>query len=269
MSKKRVLNVTSTKKRNGMLSYSNTTSAGLTRALAPGIAVVNGRDGGTFLWLATAQDLSASGSTNTVAQSAARTATTCFMRGLKEGLTVQTSTSIPWTHRRICFTFRGLNPFINVTSPDAPVVTYSPYLETSNGMQRLWLNQNINGMTATRNQIEGFIFKGSSGVDWNDVIVAPLDTTRIGVKFDKAWTYHSGNANGVYKKRDLWHPMNHNLVYDDDEVGAAEQASYVSVDSKAGMGDYYVLDYFAPGYGATVNDLLAVSNNSTLYWHEK
>ena len=124
-------------------------------------------------------------------------------------------------------------------------------------------------MTNSRNQMEGFLFKGSSGVDWNDIFVAPVDTSRVDVKFDKTWTYHSGNGNGVFRKKKLWHGMNHNLVYDDDEVGANEQASYVSVDSKAGMGDYYVVDYFGCGLGAAVTDLLAVSNNSTLYWHEK
>lgn len=269
MSKKRILNVTSTKKRNGMLSYTNTDAAGLSRPLASGPAVVNGRDGATFLWLATAQDLSANGSTNTVAQVAARTASTCYMRGLAENLTIQTSSPLPWFHRRICFTFRGPTPFINITPPDVPVITYSPFIETSNGMQRLWLNQNLNGQTATRNQIEGVLFKGSSGQDWSDIFNAPIDTTRVDLKYDKRFTYHSGNGNGVFRKKIFWHGMNHNLVYDDDETGATEQASYVSVDSKAGMGDYYVMDYFSGGLGAAVTDLLAVRNNSTLYWHEK
>lgn len=269
MTKKRILDLTSVKKRNGMLSVTNTTDVGLSRPLASGRAVVNGRDVATFVWLATAMDLSASGSTNTVAQRAARTASSCYMVGLKETMTIQTSSGIPWFHRRICFTFRGLNPFIVVTPPDAPVVPYSPFVETSNGIQRLWLNQNLNGMTASRNQMEGFLFKGSSGVDWNDVTVAPVDTTRVDLKYDKRWTYHSGNASGVYKKKNLWHNMSHNLQYDDDEVGAVEQASYVSVDSKIGMGDYYVVDYFGVGIGASVADLLAITCNSTLYWHEK
>lgn len=269
MGKKRILDLTSTKKRNGMLAISNTTAAGLSRPLANGPAVINGRDGGTFVWLATAQDLSANGSTNTVAQQAARTATSCFMVGLSESMHIQTSSSLPWFHRRICFTFRGLNPFITVTPPDSPVVPYSPFVETSNGIQRLWLNQNINGMSNSRNQMEGFLFKGSSGLDWTDVLVAPVDTSRVDLKFDRKWTYHSGNSSGVFRKKKLWHGMHHNLMYDDDEAGANEQASYVSVDSKIGMGDYYVVDYFGCGLGATVTDLLAVADNSTLYWHEK
>lgn len=252
-----------------MLSFTNTTPTGLSRPLAQGPAVVNGRDGATFLWLATAMDLSANGSTNTVANRAERTATVCFMRGLQDNMMIQTNNSLPWFHRRICFTFRGTNPFNTVTPPDAPIIAYSPYLETSNGMQRLWLNQNINGMTQSRNQMEGFLFKGASGVDWNDVTVAPVDTSRVSVKFDHTWTYRSGNASGTVKKTKLWHGMNHNLVYDDDETGAVEQAAYTSVDSTQGMGDYYVVDYFVGGLGAAATDLLALNANSTLYWHEK
>lgn len=269
MGKKRILNLTSTKKRNGMLAITNTTPLGLSRVPAPGPAVVNGRDGGTFVWLATAMDLSADGSTNTVAQQAARTSSTCYMRGLSEQLMIQTSSALPWFHRRICFTFRGVIPFQVVTPPDVTINAYLPYTETSNGMQRLFLNQNINGMSASRSQMEGVLFKGSAGVDWNDIMVAPLDTTRVSVKFDRTWTYRSGNANGMVKKTKLFHPMNKNLVYDDDEVGAKEQASFISVDSKAGMGDYYVVDYFTGGLGAAVTDLIAVQVNSTLYWHEK
>lgn len=269
MTKKRILNVTSTKKRNGMLTFSNTTTAGLSRTIGAGPAVINARDGATFYWIATAMDLSAAGSTNTVAQQAARTASTCYMRGLQENLQIQTSSPLPWFHRRICFTFRNTLPFQVTTPPDVTVQPYIPYVETSNGMQRLFLNQNINGMSASRAQMEGILFKGSAGVDWNEITVAPIDTTRVSVKFDKTWTYRSGNSNGIVKKTKLWHPMNHNLVYDDDENGATEQSSYISVDSKAGMGDYYVVDYFTSGLGGTVSDLLAMQVNSTLYWHEK
>jgi hypothetical protein len=115
----------------------------------------------------------------------------------------------------------------------------------------------------------GLLYKGLAGKDWDDLIVAPVDTSRISVKFDKTWTIQSGNSNGVVRERKLWHPMNKNIVYDDDENGDVEQASYFSVDSKAGMGDYYVVDIIQPGTGATSSDLLQISTNSTLYWHEK
>lgn len=63
--------------------------------------------------------------------------------------------------------------------------------------------------------------------------------------------------------------MNKNLVYDDDESGEQEQGAYTSVDSKAGMGDYYVLDLVQSGTGGSTSDLFLITANSTLYWHEK
>jgi hypothetical protein len=63
--------------------------------------------------------------------------------------------------------------------------------------------------------------------------------------------------------------MNHNLVYDDDENGDVESSSYNSTTSRAGMGDYYVIDMFQPGAGGSSTDLLQITTNSTLYWHEK
>lgn len=269
MTKKRILNTTSTKKRNGMLTWSNTTQAGLSQTPAAGLFFVNGRDGATAVFCATAQDLSANGNSNIVTQVAARTATMCYMRGLRENIRIQTSSAVPWFHRRICFTLRGPNPFNVPSSADTPVNTVSPFVETSAGMERLFFNLNVNNSQNTRNNMEGLLFKGAAGLDWNDVIVAPIDTTRVSLKFDRTWTYRSGNQSGTVKEMKLWHPMNHNLAYDDDESGASEAQSYFSVDSKIGMGDYYVVDYITSGLGGTVNDLLSINANSTLYWHEK
>lgn len=252
-----------------MLAFSNTTPAGLSQAPAAGAFFVNGRDGAQVYFIATAQDLNNNGGNNTVAQVAARTATTCFMRGFSENLRIQSSSPVPWFHRRICFTYRGPDPFTRVSSLDSPVNTYVPFIETSSGIQRSFFNQSINNMPNSRNNMQAVLFKGEQGVDWNDVIAAPVDTSRVSLKFDKTWTYRSGNQNGMVKSIKLWHPMNHNLRYDDDESGFNEPSSYISTQSKEGMGDYYIVDYISAGLGATVSDLLSINSNSTLYWHEK
>lgn len=267
--RKSILNLTSRKKRNGMLSISNTTSTGLTGTIGPGAGFVNARDGGRFLWCPTAMELrDPSGSAPTIGLEALRTATTCFMRGLSEHVRIQTSSGLPWFWRRICFTSKGPT-FIQASTSDTPIQSPTPYRETSNGMQRLWLNQNINTMNNTINNREGVIFKGASGVDWDELIEAPLDPRRITIKYDKTITIRSGNANGAVLDRKLWHGMNKSLVYDDDESGISETTGFVSTDSKAGMGDYYILDIFDAGAGGTATDLLRVTSNSTLYWHER
>lgn len=253
-----------------MLSVTNTTTTGATQPIASGTAYVNGANSGYFLWCATAQDLTVGSNYAPTSLPAARTSSTCYMRGLSENLRVQTSSGQPWFHRRICFTHKGDNPFLTTTAADtATVQSTAPYIETSNGMQRLWLNASVNNQPNTQNERNGVIFKGAQGVDWTDFITAPIDTSRITLKFDKTWTIRSGNASGTVTERKLWHGMNKNLVYDDDESGALEATRYVSVESKAGMGDYYVYDIIQPGLGATSSDLIAITSSSTLYWHEK
>lgn len=268
MSKKRILNITSTKKRNGMLSWSNTASTGASATVAVNPAYVNGVGSGFFLWNATAQDLTHSGGAdNTIAQTAARTSTSCFMRGLGEHIRIQTSSGLPWFWRRICFTSKGgISP---ASTADSPTQTPRTYQDTTTGMVRLFFNVDVNNMPNTKNNLDGVIFKGAKGVDWNDFIVAPVDPARITVKYDRTRLLKSGNANGTIHEAKLWHPMNKNLVYDDDESGDLEASSYVSTQSKAGMGDFYVLDIISPGTGGTTSDALLMQSNATLYWHEK
>lgn len=136
-------------------------------------------------------------------------------------------------------------------------------------MVRLWFNIDVNNTPNLRNQVDAIIFKGAKGVDWNDIIVAPVDTRRITLKYDKTRILRSSNANGTVREAKMWHPMNSNLVYDDDESGDLEASSYSSVESKAGMGDYYVLDLISAGTGGGTSDALLIQGNSTLYWHEK
>nr|QVW56503.1 MAG: capsid protein [Gemycircularvirus] len=265
MTKKRILNVTSKKKRNGMLSWSNTTASGGSQITAQGPAYVNGSTGGLFLFCPTAMDLTVNNTPNLFIDASNRTSTTCYMRGLSEHIRIQTSSPIPWFWRRICFTVKGF-PFLRSASPTNPE---DSYVETNNGMERLWLNIGINNSTVYYNSITALLFKGVSQKDWTDPLIAPLDTSRVTVKYDKTWTIKSGNAAGAVTERKHWFPMNHNLVYDDDESGTTTDTSFRSVSSKAGMGDYYVLDFFSSGTGGGVSDLIRIDSNATLYWHEK
>lgn len=270
MSKKRILNLTSRKKRNGMLTWTNTSSVD-GASVTPGVGnlVVNGRDALEMIWCPTGMDLYPTNGTATVAQTPLRTATTCYMRGLSENIRIQSSSGTPWFHRRICFTYKGPAPFRTPATGDTPINPYQPIVETSDGNQRLAFNLTVNGQTNFRNAMKSVLFKGAAGVDWNNLIIAPVDTARVTLKFDKTWTYRSGNANGMVKETKLFHAMNHNLVYDDDENGNTEVDTYYSVDSKAGMGDYYVVDFVQPGQGAGVSDLIVLNFNSTMYWHER
>lgn len=273
MPQKRILNLTSTKKRNTMLQYANTsTSGGSSVTIGPGPALVNGGSNGFFIFCPTAMDLTdSSGNNHSIVNAAQRTATTCYMRGFAENLRMQTSTGLPWFWRRITFCAKN-TIFSTFQSGDTPTQTnsaHTSFVDTSNGLERLWFNQSVNNSPLTQTVIQSVLFKGVSGKDWSDVLTAPVDTARVDLKSDRMKCIRSGNASGTVMEKKFWYPMNKNLVYDDDESGDSEVASYLSVLDKKGMGDYYIVDIFQPGTGATSTDLLQIIGTSSMYWHEK
>lgn len=277
MTKKRILNTTSRKKRNGMLTFSNSTVTGALAAVTQNPLTIAGSNSGNTLGIVhfrpTAMDLSDSaGGPNSIVNQAVRTASVCYMRGLAENIRIETSTGNPWFHRRICITSRDrIFNFRNDADPSGADRDYasSGAIETSNGFQRLASNVMTDTLSATYNRWLGSLFKGQQGVDWDDFITAPIDTTRVDLKYDKTYIYRSGNERGVLKEKKIFHPMNKNLYYDDDENGAGETTVNYSVTDKRGMGDYHIFDFFSQGSSGNTADLLKIRYTSTMYWHEK
>lgn len=270
MSQKRILNLTSRKKKDTMLNYTNITSSAQqgsgTYAVQPAI-IVGGQNQNTttafpIVWCATGRDLTtdSSNTQGVVADAATRTATTCYMRGLSEKIEIQVTDGLPWQWRRICFTYKGFNN----AAPNSS--GFSLVNETTNGYVRLL---NMLPSATYINTVEGLMFRGSKSVDWTDPMTAPLDPTRITVKYDKTITIASGNEQGCIRKFNRWHGMNKNLVYADDENAGTLNEQFYSTQSKAGMGDYIVVDYFQARKGATSSQQLSFGTTATLYWHEK
>lgn len=264
-----------------MTTYSNTSSSGASATPAQAPLVINASPSssnfpgvvtgaqGLVLFTPTARTLvQFGGGSATVVQEAMRTSTTCFMRGLSENIRVQTSSALPWLWRRITFCSKD-QVFRAYQSTDSPGTGILSEVETSNGYQRAAINQSVNGSGNTQNQILSVLFKGAQGVDWVDIILAPVDTRRVDLKSDRTMRLFSGNQDGTMSEKKLWHPMNKNITYSDDETGETEATSAFSVNDKRGMGDYHVLDIFACGLGGSASDQLAVQYNSSLYWHEK
>lgn len=270
MTKRSILNVTSEKKRDKMLTYTNSTAASQSGGTTYGVnpAIITGGSGvpALFIWCATARDNVtgvSSGAKGTKFDQATRTASNCYMVGLKEALEIQVADGLPWQWRRICFTYKGGISLLG--SLPGTSSSFAPSLEVSSGYVRL-LNQLP---TANRSTFETLLFQGVAGVDWSDQMTAKLDTERISVKYDKTCTIASGNEEGVIRKYNRWHNMGHNLEYDDDEVGGAMTTSSYSVNSKRGMGDYWVIDYFRPRVGSTSANQMLFNSEATLYWHER
>lgn len=257
-----------------MLQLANTsTGTGGPVTIGPGPYLVNAGNGNNIsLFCTTAMDLNNSvNNPNVISQQASRTATTCYIRGFSEKIRIQTSSGIPWFWRRICFRARG-QMFAGFSPSDTPTQTNggaTSYTETSNGMQRLYFNLTINASNQTLYNIQQVLFRGQFNSDWVDPQTAAVDTTRVDLVSDNRMTIRSGNQAGTVKDVTMWHPYNHNLVYDDDESGAAEATTYLSVQDKRGNGDMYIFDLFTAGTGGTASDVLQLTSTSTLYWHEK
>lgn len=277
MSTKSILNKSSRKKRNGMLTFSNSTPAGALATVAQNPLTIAGSPSGDTIGLVhfrpTAMDLDDNVTNpNSIVATPSRTATVCFMRGFLENIRVETSSGNPWFHRRVCVCSRDPRLLLLSSSDTTGVdrgYAASGSIETSNGWQRLASNVLTDTMTNTTTNWLGLLFKGAQGVDWDDYITAPVDTTRVDLKFDKTWIYKSGNQQGILKETKLWHPMNRNLYYDDDENGAGETTRNFSVQDKRGMGDYHIFDLFSQGSSGSTADRLKIRFTSTMYWHEK
>lgn len=246
-----------------MLVYSNTTTEipqGNT-AYAKVPAILNGNSTYMFPWIPTARDLTLfNGTYPTIALQSARTASTCYMRGVKEATNIRTDSGLAWQWRRIGFTLKGQRLY------QANSATQWFHLESSDGVLRV--ANNVAG-TPLGQSILDLVFDGQSGSDWLNLFNAKIDNDVISVKYDKTRTIASGNANGIIRTYHDWHPMNKNLVYDDDENAAGERTLPWSVSGKQGMGDYYIIDFFQPAIGGTASDHLSFAPEATLYWHEK
>jgi len=250
-----------------MISFQQTGSAS-SAAQGPltitGNSTVAGFTEHMVCWLPTARGL------GTVPEATERNTQTCFMRGLAEKINISTDTSLPWVWRRIAFTLKGLA----IIRRDGTNTNVLPFLDVApNGYVRLSRNLTSAGASADNEaiaeQITSLIFDGAYGTDFTDLTTAKTDAQHVSVKYDRTISLRSGNDSGIQRVFKMWHPMNKNLVYDDDEVGGDIFGNAISTTGKPGMGDYYVVDIFKAHPAASPLDHLLFDPMATLYWHEK
>lgn len=263
MSVRKILNKTSQKKSDTMLTWTNIRpdSAPDDESYTPGSAKFSG-DPGTFhitVFCPTARGLEDfSGALGSKANRTIRTSTTVFARGYKESVQLATQSGRGWQWRRICFTMKG--DALNQGNSDP--TTSGVFREISSGYQRLLKRDDSS-------RPQDLLFRGTQNVDWNDPLYASLDTRKILVKYDRLTHIRSGNADGVTRTYKLWHPMNKNIYYEDDETGNVMNSNPFSVENKQGMGDYYIVDIFKSNLGSSPSDTLDFDCNGTYFWHEK
>lgn len=199
---------------------------------------------------------------------ASRTATRTYAVGLKEAYRLIPNTNEVWWHRRVVFSYKSaLGPVViqqdlGVQS-SAAATTVRPFRDLSGEVA-------TNGPYATlAQQAYDYMFKGTSGVDWGDPMRAPIDRSRINLHSDTFRKLSSGNEVSNPRITRHYTRINRSVVYDDEENGVDVNPSPFSVDSKPGIGNIFVADFFhcpAPG---DADSSLEVSSSSTYYWHEK
>lgn len=269
MPKKRILNLTSEKHSDAMVFARKTDALSPDVTLAPYVMSSSAGLNHIFGWIATARDNTPiPGVPAGPIDKSSRTSTTCFMRGLKERILIESQTSAAFVWRRIVFSFTGQEIVRDRTSDDVAQlfdeVAPQGYLRVATAIQV--------GTTAPvpflRQNLTELIFRGVEGLDWRDPITAPLDTSRITVLSDQRTNFQSGNEQGILRRISKWYPFNKNLVYNDDENAGGRNVSSYSANTRASMGDVYVIDCFSLANSVTPGTV-AFSADSTLYWHEK
>jgi len=265
MSNKRILNLTSKKKRDTMLQVTNIDAGTVVPGqLRHGRSILSGQLTYMIPFIPTMRPgITANGGGGDPINDSTRTSSRCFMRGFKEVIGIRTDTGGPWKWRRVCFRLKG-DVFYG-SSTSTALLSYRETGATGSGMTRVattWTQS-----TALFDQIARVIFKGTRNYDWDDEFLAPLDSNRVSIEYDKTTTIQAGNESGVMRTYNRWHGMNKNLYYDDDELGSGTELRGYSTEGIKGMGDYYVIDFFKSNGVST--DQLSLSYNSTLYWHEK
>lgn len=270
MTRKRILDITTTKKRDQMMSYTNARGLNSTTPdpansggndtgsvnMVPAPALIRGNGGVyVFPWICTARNLSSS-----IDLPTSRNREVVYMRGLKERIRVETNTGASFRWRRIAFTYKG-SLLWNSTNGGAMWDLNRPEIGAS---------RNLALVSATaRTVLDRTLFKGTFGKDYRNYMDAIVDHQTVNIKMDKTFNIRSGNGNGVCKTYNIWHPMNSNLVYDDDESGDGVVANLLSTNSKQGMGDYYIVDFIQGVAAGTSDDIMVFDPTATLYWHEK
>lgn len=255
-SRRRLLNVTSTKKQDNMLPQ-------LSSSTSPSVLTFTSNT--YVLYCPSARPLNYNNGIVAYGPSA-RESTVTFARGYKERSHVQLQGQYSCLWRRIVYLSKGLI----LEDSGTPITT--SHQDVANGMVRL-VNTLSSGQTT---ETFNYIFKGTVNVDWYDPFVAKTDSNRIKLISDKTIALNPAVAEALggseppiksFRNRN-WYPVNKNMIYSDTESGTGIFNDSYSSNGIAGCGDLYILDMFnLTGSGG--NQQVTFSPEGTYYWHEK
>uniref|UniRef100_A0A8A4XAT3 Capsid protein n=1 Tax=Turdus hortulorum Genomoviridae sp. TaxID=2814995 RepID=A0A8A4XAT3_9VIRU len=207
---------------------------------------------------------------NNAAFLAYRTATRPYIRGLSEKYQITPNDAAVWEHRRIVFATKS--QFVAAVLPNIGAQTASSDFNSRRQFRDM-SGVTTGNYTTLQTQLYDVVFAGVDTVDWRNPMLAKVDRARVDVLSDTRYQIASSNQVGRTRLKNFWTPVNKTLQYDDEENGLSVSPSAVSVQDKRGMGNIFVLDLFVclnpVDNVAPQNSYLLVSSQQTLYWHEK
>lgn len=262
MTYRRVVNAAARKRLDTMTSWSDVVDSVSTDTFSnTGATIIGGTTSTTvFGFMPTARGAQDPTGVVWAPLTTGRQRTSCYIRGAKENVSVETNSSASWRWRRVVFECIG-NPLLEGNSPLLGEYYRQTPLE---GYKRL-----VNNAPDSANAVYNLLFRGENQDDWVDPQIAALDRKRVKVHFDRKMTINAGSAGGMSKSYKFWHGVNKTLNYDDRENAMSKDTSVFASETPNNCGDFYIFDFITPGFGATATDTLSFTPNCTFYWHEK
>lgn len=271
VTRRRILNITSQKKRDNMLQVWQPSLLPGERIRTEGgpvsITAVSGPNW-IFLWHATGRtNQNVPGVYGDKNDISTRTAQNCFIRGLKESYHWDGSDSYPFIHRRIVFSFYGTELVRDRTSAEQGRYFENNDLHGYTRSTTIVQNGSNTPGNWPRNNLVDLVYAGTEDIDWFDLTTAKTDNKRVRIISDKRRTMISHNDQSVFRVNKTWTPINKTLMYNDEENAGGRNMSHYSADTRASVGDIYVMDVvqLPVNFSATIT----MNIQSTLYWHER
>jgi len=246
LTRRAILNITSTKKQDNMLS---TNPAGLPGGYSGGSA--------TFLFCPSYRFREEDIAGETEDANASRTAESTYVRGIREKIYVTTAGGSPVRWRRIIFS----------TKNRATGITGGTYQATLPGDIRVRPMQVQTG--ASLIALSNLCMTGELGTDYLALINGKPDPNKVKVHRDNTYTLNPGNATGYAKEHTFWTSINSTLIYADHETGNDEVSNPWCQEGRAGMGNIFIIDIFDVAITTNPASTVNFVPQTTYYWHEK
>lgn len=272
-----MINIMSKKKRDSMLSSASGGSNPAPGLPPTGASIILSAFTGTnnllegthsLIYSPSQRQLTPSNATFT----AQRTSSRPYYKGISEVYTFAPNDNSVWWHRRIVFSTKRRYAEENDTTANSGVL--APAVSGTGITRRKYQDMSSSDGTDGFNEIQLAVltdlFVGAYDIDWRDPMRAKLDRTRVSVHSDRLTTLKSANDVPAPRITKHYTVLNKTIVHADEENGQVMQSNPYAVQSKQGMGNVYVLDFFeCPVPNDTTTTTLNVSSQSTVYWHEK